>query len=297
MENSSKKDELEVKTPAVRRRRKKSEESAAAEKTAVKAADTETKTAAKEETKTKAAAKTTAKAGTKTAAKTTVKANAKTKTAAKADTKTAVKTAEKKKTTGKEAAKKTVNEPVITTPFVTEMDQYLFGMGTHYEIYRKLGAHLCEKDGVKGVYFAVWAPNADYAAVIGEFNNWDRGAASMTRLEPMGIWEIFIPGVEEGMLYKYFLHTKNGWDLEKADPFASSAEVRPGTASRVAETENFKWTDKTWMNKRETFDVDSCPMAVYEVHPGSWKCHSITEDQKDYERFYNYREMAVELVP
>ena len=296
MENSSKKDELEVKTPAVRRRRKKNEDSAAVEKAVAE----KTETAAKAETKTKAAAK------TKTAAKTTekvdkkTKATAKTKTAATATgkaaakAKTEVKTAAK--TTRKAAVKKTVNEPVITTPFVTEMDQYLFGMGTHYEIYRKLGAHLCEKDGVKGVYFAVWAPNADYAAVIGEFNNWDRGAASMTRLEPMGIWEIFIPGVEEGMLYKYFLHTKNGWDLEKADPFASSAEVRPGTASRVAETENFKWTDKTWMNKRETFDVDSCPMAVYEVHPGSWKCHSITEDQKDYERFYNYREMAVELV-
>lgn len=203
------------------------------------------------------------------------------------------KTVRKSRSNAAKAAKK--EEPV--TPFITEMDQYLFGMGTHYEIYRKLGAHPAEKDGVKGVYFAVWAPNVEYAAVVGDFNGWDRGAVPMTRLEPMGIWEAWVPGLEAGVIYKYYFYTKNGWDLEKADPFASSAELRPGTASKVADTEHFKWSDSSWLKKRETFDVDTCPMSVYEVHPGSWKCHPVDgEVQKDADRFYNYREFAHELV-
>ena len=187
-----------------------------------------------------------------------------------------------------------MDEPI--SPFITEMDQYLFGMGTHYEIYKKLGAHLTVKDGAAGVYFAVWAPNAESVSVVGNFNGWEKDATPMTRLEPMGIWEVFVPELKEGEIYKYYIHTKNGWNLEKADPYASSAEIRPGTASRVAQTENYKWTDKTWMAKREEFDVDTCPMSVYEVHPGSWKRHAVGEDQKDYEAFYNYREFAHELV-
>lgn len=234
-----------------------------------------TKTTAKKEA-VRSTAKTTAKAETKTAVKATAKTSSKTKT---------------RRTTARKTA---VEEPI--SPFVTEMDQYLFGMGTHYEIYRKLGAHPTVKDGVAGVYFAVWAPNAEYVSVLGNFNEWNSSATPMTRLEPMGIWEVFVPELKAGEIYKYYLHTKNGWDLEKADPFAASAEIRPGTASRVAETENFKWTDKTWMNKREAFDVDTCPMAVYEVHPGSWKRHAIGEGQKEYEAFYNYREFAHELV-
>lgn len=248
--------------------------------------------------------KTTRRSTSKMAAKKKAEAEPEAKTAAEAvDTpaKKEVKTAAKrtgkaaKTTTGRGAAKKKAAEEPIS-PFVTEMDQYLFGMGTHYEIYRKLGAHPTVKDGVAGVYFAVWAPNAEYVSVLGDFNKWNSSATPMTRLEPLGIWEAFVPELKVGEIYKYYLHTKNGWNLEKADPFASSAEIRPGTASRVAETENFKWTDSTWMNKRADFDVDTCPMAVYEVHPGSWKCHSIEEGQKEYEAFYNYREFAHELV-
>ncbi|MDO5411403.1 MAG: 1,4-alpha-glucan branching protein GlgB [Lachnospiraceae bacterium] len=244
--------------------------------------------------------KTTKKATTKKAAEKTVAAKKTTarstaKTGCKTTAKTGCRTTAKKTAAKKPAAKKAAPAEKIS-PFITEVDQYLFGMGTHYEIYKKMGAHLTEKDGVKGVHFAVWAPNAEYVSIMGNFNNWDSSANPMTRLEPMGIWEAFIPELKTGEIYKYYLHTKNGWDLEKADPFASSAELRPGTASRVAETEDYKWTDKTWMTKRESFDVDSCPMSVYEVHPGSWKRHPLNEDQKEYEAFYNYREFAHELV-
>ena len=242
----------------------------------------------KKTTRKRTAVKKTAEAGDTAARTATKKTTTRKRTAAK---KTTAKTTAAKTT---KAAKKKTEEPV--SPFITEMDQYLFGMGTHYEIYKKLGAHPTVKDGVAGVYFAVWAPNAEYVSVTGNFNNWDRGASPMTRLEPMGIWELFVPELKAGEIYKYYLHTKNGWDLEKADPYASSAEIRPGTASRVAETENYKWSDKTWMTKRESFDVDTCPMSVYEVHPGSWKRHAITEEQKEYEAFYNYREFAHELV-
>ena len=266
-------------------------------------------TAAPEAKKTagkRTAAKKTVEAGNKIKAETAAKRTTKTaKALAEAPAKRTTKTAKalteapakkttRRKTTRPAAKKKAVEEPV--SPFITEMDQYLFGMGTHYEIYRKMGAHPTVKDGVAGVYFAVWAPNAEYVSIMGNFNQWDSSATPMTRLEPMGIWEAFIPDLKVGEIYKYYLHTKNGWDLEKADPFASSAEIRPGTASRVAETEHFKWTDAAWMKKREQFDVDTCPMAVYEVHPGSWKCHAVTEDQKEYEAFYNYREFAHELV-
>ena len=218
------------------------------------AAEVEAKTVAEEvEASAEKEVKTTAKKAGRASGKTTAGS------AAKAETKTTAKTAAKpaaKTTTRRTAAKKkAVEEPI--SPFVTEMDQYLFGMGTHYEIYRKLGAHPTVKDGVAGVYFAVWAPNAEYVSILGNFNEWNSSATPMTRLEPMGIWEAFVPELKVGEIYKYYLHTKNGWDLEKADPFASSAEVRPGTASRVAETENFKWTDNAWMNKREQFDEET----------------------------------------
>ena len=221
------------------------------------------------------------------------------KTAAKAKTvlsgkRTAAKKTKEAKETKQEVKTIAVDQPV--DPFITETDQYLFGKGTHYDIYKKLGAHLTEKDGVKGVHFAVWAPNAEYASVLGDFNGWNSGATPMTRLEPMGIWETFVPGLSEGEIYKYYMHTKNGWDLEKADPYASSAEIRPGTASRVAVTEHYKWADQNWMKQRAKMDLDTSPMSIYEVHPGSWRRHAITEDQKEYEAFYNYREFAQELV-
>ena len=176
---------------------------------------------------------------------------------------------------------------------ITEMDQYLFGQGTHYEIYKKLGAHLTEYEGEKGVYFAVWAPHAKGVRVVGEFNCWGSDGYRMNRLEPLGIYEVFVPGLEEGCMYKYLIETEKGDYLYKADPFAFYAEKRPGTASRVADISGFTWHDDRWMTKRAGWNAAESPMSIYEVHPGSWKRHPHEEDE---DGFYNYRELAEELT-
>lgn len=176
---------------------------------------------------------------------------------------------------------------------ITEMDQYLFGQGTHYEIYKKLGAHLTEYEGEKGVYFAVWAPHAKGVRVVGEFNCWGSDGYRMNRLEPLGIYEVFVPGLEEGCMYKYLIETEKGDYLYKADPFAFYAEKRPGTASRVADISGFTWHDDRWMTKRAGWNAAESPMSIYEVHPGSWKRHTHEEDE---DGFYNYRELAEELT-
>ena len=176
---------------------------------------------------------------------------------------------------------------------ITEMDQYLFGQGTHYEIYKKLGAHLTEYEGEKGVYFAVWAPHAKGVRVVGEFNCWRSDGYRMNRLEPLGIYEVFVPGLEEGCMYKYLIETEKGDYLYKADPFAFYAEKRPGTASRVADISGFTWHDDRWMTKRAGWNAAESPMSIYEVHPGSWKRHPHEEDE---DGFYNYRELAAELT-
>ena len=175
---------------------------------------------------------------------------------------------------------------------ITEMDQYLFGQGTHYEIYKKLGAHLTEYEGEKGVYFAVWAPHAKGVRVVGEFNCWGSDGYRMNRLEPLGIYEVFVPGLEEGCMYKYLIETEKGDYLYKADPFAFYAEKRPGTASRVADISGFTWHDDRWMTKRAGWNAAESPMSIYEVHPGSWKRHPHEEE----DGFYNYRELAAELT-
>lgn len=178
----------------------------------------------------------------------------------------------------------------------TELDRYLFGQGTHYDIYRKLGAHPTDQYGIKGVCFDLWAPNARRVWVVGSFNNWDEWANEMERLQPesMGIFELFVPGVETGAYYRYILETNDGRRLYKADPFANFAEPRPGTASRVADIDNFKWTDTKWMeNRAKIEDVNTQPMAIYEVHPGSWMRHPNRGD----EGFYTYRELADKLIP
>ncbi len=177
--------------------------------------------------------------------------------------------------------------------FVTEMDQYLFGQGTHYDIFKKLGAHPTKYQGRRGVYFAVWAPHARKVHVIGEFNGWDPESSEMKRLEPLGIYELFIPGVETDCLYKYLIETEDHRLLYKADPFASAAELRPGTASKVADIGSFKWSDAAWLEKRRTRKANEEPMAIYEVHPGSWKKHPHGPDEDGY---YNYRELAPALT-
>lgn len=177
----------------------------------------------------------------------------------------------------------------------SELDRYLFGQATHYDIYKKLGAHLTDQFGIRGVCFDLWAPNAQRVWVIGTFNDWSETENEMELLKPdsMGIFELFIPGIEEGELYKYLIETKDGERLYKADPYANYAELRPGTASAIADIEHFKWSDGKWMEARAAGDVYAQPMAVYEVHPGSWKRHPGRED----EGFYSYRELAASLIP
>ena len=178
-------------------------------------------------------------------------------------------------------------------PFeIGELDQYLFGQGNHYEIYEKMGAHKVTYKGKEGVYFAVWAPNARRVAVVGDFNGWDFEADYMERQEPVGIYTCFVPGVKEGDLYKFCIETQQGKRIFKADPFANYAELRPGTASRVTDISNLKWTDSAWMTKREMWDHKKNPMSIYEVHLGSWMRHPGRED----EGFYTYREFADAIV-
>ena len=192
---------------------------------------------------------------------------------------------------GKKAVKKSAAERPWCA--VTDMDQYLFGEGTHYEIYKKLGAHPAEVNGEKGVYFAVWAPNAKDVRVVGEFNRWGSDGYKMNRLEPLGIYEAFIPELKEGCMYKYLIETRAGEYLYKADPFAFYAEKRPGNASIVADIDHFTWHDEKWMEKRKSWDGPRAAMSIYEVHPGSWKRHPHEEKEDGY---YNYREFAVELA-
>ncbi|MDY5244683.1 MAG: 1,4-alpha-glucan branching protein GlgB [Anaerobutyricum soehngenii] len=180
------------------------------------------------------------------------------------------------------------------TRFITEFDQYLFGQGTHYDLYNKLGAHPMTVDGEEGVYFAVWAPNAEAVSLVGNFNEWDENATPMERLEPLGIYEIFLPEMKIGDIYKYCVTTKAGYTILKADPYGFQAELRPNNASVIADISDFKWQDSRWMKKREKFDDKKDPMFVYEVHPGSWKKHEQTEE--DVDGFYNYRERAHELA-
>lgn len=179
-----------------------------------------------------------------------------------------------------------------TTVFISDADQYVFGQGTHYDIYKKLGAHFCEKGKEKGVFFAVWAPNAAEVYVIGEFNGWNESASPMKRIGEMGIFTTFIADVQEGQMYKYMLVLADGRRLYKADPYANYAELRPGTASRIYDLSHFKWTDKKWIDEREKKDMNKEPMAVYECHIGSWMKHPDgTEDG-----FYNYRQFADRIV-
>mgnify|MGYP000525540093 FL=1 len=175
---------------------------------------------------------------------------------------------------------------------IGDLDQYLFGQGNHYDLYKKMGAHLVSDGKKKGAYFAVWAPHAKSVSVVGDFNDWDTQASPMEREEPLGIYTCFIPGIEENALYKYCIETYTGDYIFKADPFANYAELRPGTASRVADIDHLKWTDTQWMDKRKTWKHEQEPMSIYEVHIGSWKRHPGRED----EGFYSYREFAKEIV-
>ena len=208
----------------------------------------------------------------------------------KSSSKVAVKTAEKKAADKKTQEKKvTVNVDELPEKlFITDADQFVFAQGSHYEIYKKLGAHPCKKDGKQGTYFAVWAPNARSVSLVGNFNNWDTNATPMIKRDNGGIYEVFIEGLGEGELYKYFIITPNGDGIYKADPYANYAELRPGTASVVYDIKKLKWSDSKWLEERKKKNLFSEPIAIYECHIGSWMKHPDgTEDG-----FYTYREFA-----
>ena len=176
--------------------------------------------------------------------------------------------------------------------YITEADQYVFAQGCHYEIYNKMGAHKTTENGVEGVYFAVWAPNAKYVNVAGSFNDWDVYQYELQRLGEGGIYAGFVPGVKEDDLYKFVITTADDEKIYKADPYANYSELRPGNASRVTDISNFKWTDKAWMDAKAHKEWTKEPIAIYECHIGSWMRHP----KEDEEGFYNYREFADRIV-
>ena len=197
-------------------------------------------------------------------------------------------TKETKDTSAKTA--KAVKKPVENV-FISKDDEYLFAQGTHYDIYKKLGAHVSEENGKKGIYFAVWAPNAQRVHVVGDFNGWNEWSHELRRLGPGGIHALFVPDLGVGELYKYVITTADGRKIYKADPYANWAEFRPGTASKTADISNFKWTDSAWMEARDKKDMNKEPVAIYECHIGSWMKHPDTEDG-----YYTYREFADRIV-
>ena len=175
---------------------------------------------------------------------------------------------------------------------ITELDAYLFGQGTHYEIYNKMGAHVGVKDGKEGVYFAVWAPAAREVYVIGEFNNWNAYGYDMKKISDGGIYDLFIPGAKAGDMYKFLIISQSGEALYKADPYANQAQLRPETASIVADLSGYEWKDSEWVEKKKTENHLKAPLSIYECHLGSWK----KKDDGTEDGFYTYRELAPELA-
>ncbi len=180
----------------------------------------------------------------------------------------------------------------IGTGFITEVDRYLFNNGRHYEIYEKMGAHPKKYKNKDGMYFAVWAPHAVSIGVVGDFNNWNPEANPMKLLADSGIWEAFVPKVGTGELYKYAITTESGKILFKADPYAFSAEYRPGTASVTADISGFKWSDDAWIKHRKASDPLEGALSIYEVHLGSWR----KKNRPEKDGYYTYIEAAHELA-
>lgn len=170
----------------------------------------------------------------------------------------------------------------------SEMDGYLFGQGTHYDLYEKLGAHKKTVNGVEGVLFNVWAPNAQRVSVIGNFNGWNPAIHMMSKVSEVGVHEIFIPGIGENEMYKFQVKTVDGFCVDKTDPFGYTQQMRPETASIVNDLSSYEWQDEKWMTDRKTYDYNTSPMSIYEVHLGSWR-------QNEDGSFLSYRELADKL--
>lgn len=176
---------------------------------------------------------------------------------------------------------------------ISRDDCYLFGKGTHYNIYQKLGAHTCTINGTSGMYFAVWAPHAISVHLVGDFNHWDATATPMQTLYTSGIWEVFVPNLGLNELYKFAIQAKNGEIIFKADPYARASEYRPGTASKTTiEPESLVWSDDKWMTQRAKVEIRHQPLSIYECHLGSWK----KNDNVEFDGCLNYRELAHQLA-
>jgi len=188
--------------------------------------------------------------------------------------------------------KYSVIDPYAFPPVLTDFDLHLMQSGVHYELYRKLGANLVEVEGVKGVLFSVWAPNARAASVIGNFNSWDGHRHQMRVRGTSGVWEIFIPEIGEGELYRFELHSKEGNMYQKADPLAKYSELRPNTASMVTHLDGYEWGDDLYMRTHSATQVFGSPMNIYEVHPGSWR-----RDPSNPGRYLNWDELGEYLIP
>ena len=181
-------------------------------------------------------------------------------------------------------------DPYSFSPTLSEFDRHLFGAGTHYEIYEKMGGRLMTHEGARGAAFSVWAPNAKAVSVIGDFNNWDARRSPMRRLGESGIWELFLPAAAEGDKYKFHVTQCDGRVVDKTDPYGVHAEVRPNNASVLYPLKRYKWKDRRWMTARRKYDFRTAPMNIYEVHLGSWK-------RAEGDRFLTYTELAEQLIP
>jgi 1,4-alpha-glucan branching enzyme len=184
-------------------------------------------------------------------------------------------------------------DPYAFAPLLTDYDLHLIGEGTHYQKYQKLGAHEREVDGVRGVHFAVWAPNARRVSVVGDFNSWDGRVHPMCNRGSSGVWEIFLPGIGEGALYKFELLSSQGELLAlKSDPYGFAAEMRPKTASVVTNIDRYEWRDSDWLAARKARDWQYAPMTIYELHAGAWR-----RNAAEGHRWLTYRELAEQLIP
>src|SRR5205814_2066519 len=191
--------------------------------------------------------------------------------------------------TDPQGRRRRTRDPYSFLPTLGETDLYLFGQGNERRIYDKLGSKLRVIDGVAGASFAVWAPNAQRVSVVGDFNGWDGRFHSMRHLGPSGVWEIFIPGVREGTLYKYEILGASGALVLKTDPYGSFFEPAPKNASIVWDNRKFSWSDASWMKRRSEHNPLRAPMSIYEVHLGSWRKKSATES-------LSYRDVARPLI-
>ncbi len=186
---------------------------------------------------------------------------------------------------------KIFRDPYYFGKWLADEDLYLFGIGDHHRIYEKLGAHLRTVEGVQGVNFAVWAPNARNVSVIGNFNQWDGRKCPMRSLGSSGVWELFIPDIGEGEIYKFEIKSPQGHLYQKIDPYAFASELRPNTASVIADLSKHIWKDAQWMDMRAETDILNQPISIYEVHLGSWM--RVPEEG---DRFLTYRELAPRLA-